>query len=88
MCKTGTETRGRGHWDACVGTLGLGNARRGTWGHQVWDVKTCGTGTRDVKYRDAGTSNTGTRGRQIRGRGDVNDYCKSRREMRYQSLSS
>ena len=71
--KTGTGRRGRGHWDACLGTLRLGNARRRTWGHQVWDV---------------GTSGAGTRGRQIQGRRDVNDYCKSRREMRYQSLSS
>ena len=60
--KPGKGRRGRGHWDACVGTLGLGNARRRTWGHQVWDVGTCGTGTRDVKYGDAGTSNTGTQG--------------------------
>ena len=37
-----------------VGQLtGLGDARRGTWGHQVWDAGTCGTGTR---------------GRQIQGR--------------------
>ena len=52
--KTGTGTRGRGHWDACVGTLGLGNARRGTWGHQIRDVGTRGTRTREVKYREAG----------------------------------
>ena len=51
MYKSGTGTGGRGHWDA----------RRRTWGHQVWDAGTCGTGARDVKYRDAGTSNTGTR---------------------------
>ena len=45
------------------GDLGLGDARRRTWGHRVWDTGICGTGTRDVKYRDAaGTSNTGTRG--------------------------
>ena len=70
--KSGTGTRGRGHRDACVGT---------------WDVGTRDEGLEDIKYgtrgrvgRDAGTSNTGTR--------DVNDYCKSRRQMRYQSLSS
>ena len=40
--------------------LGLGDARRGIRGHQVWDVGTSGTGTR--------ASNTGTRGRQIQGR--------------------
>ena len=54
MYKSGTGTRGRGHRDACLGTwdLGLGDARRGTSGHQVWDVGTSkpGTqGTRDVK---------------------------------------
>ena len=47
---------GRGQGDGDIGTRvwGLGDARRGTWGHQVWDVRTCGTGTR---------------GRQIQGRG-------------------
>ena len=48
--KTGTGTRGRGYWDACVETLGLGNARRESWGHQIY-----GTWGR-------GRSNTGTRG--------------------------
>ena len=38
---------GWGHWDACVGT----------WGHQVWDVETCGTRKREVKDRDAGDVN-------------------------------
>ena len=61
MYKSGMGTRGLGHWDAC-GDLRLGDARRRTWGHQVWDAGTCGTGTRDVKYRDAGPSNTGMRG--------------------------
>ena len=46
--KSGTGTSGR-----VCGDLGLGDARRGTWGHQVWDAWTCGTGTR---------------GRQIKGR--------------------
>ena len=36
----------------------LRDARRGTWGHQVRDAGTCGTGTRDVKYRDAGDTGT------------------------------
>ena len=48
--------RGQGDWDACVGTCDLVTQ------DEVWDAGTCGTGTRDVKYRDAGTSNTGTRG--------------------------
>ena len=52
MYKSGTGTRGWGHRDACV-DLGLGDARRGIRGHQVWD---------------AGTSGTGTQGRQIQGR--------------------
>ena len=42
--KSGTGTRGRGHRDACVWDLGLGDAIRETWGHQVWDAGTCGTG--------------------------------------------
>ena len=51
---------GRGQGDGGIGTLvwGLRDARRGTWGHQVWDAGTCGTGTRDVKYRDAGDTET------------------------------
>ena len=56
MYKSGTGTRGLGHWNACVGTCDLVTQ------DEVWDAGTCGTGTRDVKYRDAGTSNTGTRG--------------------------
>ena len=56
MYKSGTGTRGLGHWDACVGTCDLVTQ------DEVWDAGTCGTGTQDVKYRDAGTSNTGTRG--------------------------
>ena len=36
----------------------LRDARRGTWGHQVRDAGTCGTGTREVKYRDAGDTGT------------------------------
>ena len=55
--ETRTGIRGSGHRDACVGTwdLGLGDARQGTWGHQVWDAGTCGTETWDIKYRDTGT---------------------------------
>ena len=40
--KSGTGTRGRGHG---MRVWGLGDARLGTWGHQVWDAGTCGTGT-------------------------------------------
>ena len=57
MYKSGTGTRGRGHWDACVGT---------------WDLGTRGEGRGDIMGRgdvwdgdgdgDAGTSNIGTRG--------------------------
>ena len=46
---SGGEKNGTRVWE-----LWLVDARRGTWGHQVWDAETCGTGTRDVKYRDAG----------------------------------
>ena len=41
--KSGTGTRGRGHGTR---VRGLGDARLGTWGRQVWDAGTCGTGTR------------------------------------------
>ena len=54
--KSGTGTRGRGHWDACVGTWDLG-----TRGHLVWDAGRMGRG--DVW--DAGTCGTGTRGCQM-----------------------
>ena len=47
--KSGTGTSRR-----VCGDLGLGEVRRGTSGHQVWDAGMCGTGTR---------------GRQIQGRG-------------------
>ena len=62
--KSGTGTRGRGHWDACVGT---------------WDLGTRGEGRGDIWYEtrdvwDAGTY--GTRGRVGRGRGDVK--CRGR----------
>ena len=53
MYKSGTGTRGRGHRDACVGTLdletrdeGLGDIKYGTRG-------SVGRGREDVKYRDA-----------------------------------
>ena len=53
--KSGTGTRGQGHWDACVGTWDLGT--RGEGRGDIW------YGTRDVW--DAGTCGTGTRGRQM-----------------------
>ena len=40
------------------GDLGHGDARRGTWGHQVGDAGTCGTGMLDIKYRDMGDART------------------------------
>ena len=47
---------GRGQGDGDIGTrvwdLGLGDARRGTWGRQVWDAGMRGRG--DVKNWDAG----------------------------------
>ena len=56
-----TVRRGQGDIGMCV--WGLGDARQRTCrGQQVWDAGTCGTGTRDVKYKDVGTSNTGTWG--------------------------
>ena len=58
--KSGTGTRGRGHWDACVGTRdlgtrdeGLGDLKYGMWG---------------CVGQGRGTLNTRVRGRQIQGR--------------------
>ena len=36
------------------GDLGLGDVRRETSGHQVWDMGTWGWGHREIKYRDVG----------------------------------
>ena len=65
MYKSGTGTRGQGHWDACVGT---------------WDLGTRDEGLEDINYgtwgcvgRGVGKSKTGTQGTR-----DVNDYRKSR----------
>ena len=60
--KTGTGTRRRGHWDACVGTCDSGTRDEG-----LGNIK---YGTRGRVGRGRGTSNTGTRGTR-----DVNDYC-------------
>ena len=68
MYKRGTGTRGQGHRDVCGGDLGLGDAKRGTWGHQVRDVQWGRVG------QGRGTSNTGTQGTR-----NVNDYRKSRK---------
>ena len=46
MYKTGTGTLGR-----VCGDLGFGDARGGTWGHQVWDTGTSNIGTRDLKSK-------------------------------------
>ena len=62
MVQKATNIYWKGTLGSVCGDLGLGDARPLTWGHQAWDAGTCGTGTPDVKYRDAGPSNTGTRG--------------------------
>ena len=70
MYKSGTGTRGRGRWNACVGT-NIRDARRRTWEHQVWDAGMYGTGMRDIKYiQGCGDVKYGEAG-------DVNDYFKS-----------
>ena len=46
--KSGMGTRGRGHGDACVRTLG----------RETRDLGTCGMGTWDFKHRDAGDAGT------------------------------
>ena len=65
--KTGTGTRRRRHWDVCVGTCDSGTRDEGIGDIKYGTRGTCGTGTPDVKYRDAGDA--GCVGR------DVNDYC-------------
>ena len=71
MNKSGTGTRGRGHWDACVRTWDLGTRKEG---HLVWDIW---YGTRgrmgrgdlwDVWDGDAGTSNVGDAGGKVGGK--------------------
>ena len=57
--KTGTGTRGRGHWDACVGT----------WGGETRDLGTSSMGRGDVWDGDAGRQIQGRGGRR-----DVNEY--------------
>ena len=59
--KSGTGTRGREHWDACVGTWNLG-----TRGEGLGDIK---YGTRGRVGQGRGTLKTGMRGSQIQGRG-------------------
>ena len=74
MYKSGTGTRGRGHWDACVGTWdlgtrgeGRGDIRYGTRGRM---------GRRDVWDGDAGTSNLGDAGGKVEGKRDISFFVK------------
>ena len=60
MYKSGTGTRGQGHWDECVGTWdlrtrgeGRGDIKHGTRGRMGR-----GRGRGDVKYRDPGDVRT------------------------------
>ena len=69
--KSGTGTRGRGHWDACVGT---------------WDLRTRGEGRGDIWYGtrgrgdvwdgDAGTSNVRDAGGKVGGKRDISFFVK------------
>ena len=53
------------------GDLGHGDARRGTWGHQVGDAGTGGTGMLYVKYRDMGDTRTLMIIAKVRGKCDL-----------------
>ena len=64
MYNSGTGTRGRRH----------GDARLGTWGHQVWDGGTCGAGTRDFKHRDAGDAGTIMIIEKVGGKCDISHF--------------
>ena len=52
--KSGTETRGLGHRDACVGTWDLGTRDEGLEDIKYGTRGRVGRGRGDVKYRDAG----------------------------------
>ena len=54
MYKSGTETRGRGHRDACVGTCDLGTRDEGLEDIKYGTRGRVGRGLGDVKNRDAG----------------------------------
>ena len=58
--KSGTGTRGQGHWDACVGTWDLGTRGegRGDIKHGTRGRMGRGRGRGDVKYRDPGDVRT------------------------------
>ena len=58
--KSWMGTRGRGHWDACVGTLDLGTRDEG-----LGDIK---YGMRGRVGQGSGTLNRRVPGRQIQGR--------------------
>ena len=71
MYKSGMGTRGQ-DTGRCV--WGLGDARWGTRGHRVWDTRTCGRGTWDVKYRDAG--DMGSFIAKVGGKCDISFFVK------------
>ena len=52
--KSGTGTRGRGHWDACVGTWDLGTRDEGLEDIKYGTRGRVGRERGEVKYRDAG----------------------------------
>ena len=53
MYKSGTETRGRRHRDACVGTCDSGTRDEGLEDIKYVTRGRVGWGRRDAKYRDA-----------------------------------
>ena len=66
---------GREHWDACVGTWGLGNEWGGTQGRR--DLGTYETRVRVGRGRgDARTSNIGDAGGKVRGKCDISFLVK------------
>ena len=58
LCIKLGQGQGDGDIETRVWGPGTWGSRRGTWGHQVGDAGTCGTGMLCVKYRDMGDART------------------------------
>ena len=73
------------NWDGDIRTRVWGLV---TQGRETRDLGTSRVGHRDVLDRDMRRQIQGCEDVKYRDTGDVTDYCKSQKEMRYQSLPS